>query len=46
VLSVHSAITECVGTPFYRSPEQEAEGVEYDHKVNHWIDRALSVRRD
>lgn len=22
----HSRLTECVGTPFYRSPEQEAEG--------------------
>lgn len=27
-------VTEVVGTPFYRSPEQETPGVEYDHKAD------------
>eukprot|EP00457_Paulinella_chromatophora_P000210 gb/GEZN01000210.1/.p1 GENE.gb/GEZN01000210.1/~~gb/GEZN01000210.1/.p1 ORF type:complete len:1844 (-),score=403.53 gb/GEZN01000210.1/:133-5325(-) len=29
-------ITEVVGTPFYRSPEQEAEGVKYGRKADMW----------
>ncbi len=34
ILSKESAVREVVGTVFYRSPEQEAEGVLYDEKAD------------
>lgn len=33
-LSRQSSINECVGTHFYSAPEQAAQGVTYDHRVD------------
>ena len=43
-LSRQSSINECVGTHFYSAPEQAAQGVTYDHRVDMYRSADLSQR--